>query len=329
MKRNLFAILLCLLIGGTGNLSAQGFLDKVVKGLEKTNKVLDETDKLFGTDENSSQRSSRRSKRVTGFQIVSPHPDLEIQFKRCAASASTVVIDLVMTWYGDDAKIYLGGEGNGKNATMAYDDKGKHYTYRQIPISVGGGSWSIYGYDATLFPTDVPIKVRLEIQNVSESVQEFKRLHIYMRDMNDPITFYNVPITRRNAVSQTVPSSSDGTPTEMSELGEAVDEAFADFELKFVADSAFQLSRIQFDNLGDMPYDDPEAEAVKWTPQNWILHRKTLADLKQQPNLETKQELSKSQCKQTIWIDSSGFLIEYTYTKIDGKWYLTKSFERY
>ena len=60
--------------------SAQ-FLDKVLKGVEKTNKILDETDKMLGNDKEGTS-TQRRSKRVTGFQIVSPHPDLEIQFKR-------------------------------------------------------------------------------------------------------------------------------------------------------------------------------------------------------------------------------------------------------
>ena len=106
-----------------------------------------------------------------------------------------------MTWYGDDAKIYLGGEGRDKNTTIAYDDKGKQYPYKQIPISVAGGSWSIYGFDPTLFPTDVPLKVRLEIQNVSEAVSTFKRIQISIRDMNDPITLYNVPIERANEVT--------------------------------------------------------------------------------------------------------------------------------
>ncbi|MDY3070335.1 MAG: hypothetical protein SOR57_11955 [Parabacteroides sp.] len=222
VKLRTLVMSLCLLIGSVGNISAQGFLDKVLKGLEKTNEVLDEADKLLGGDDNSNSNSNQRSdrsSRVAGFKIVSPHPDLDIQFKRCAASASTVVIDLVMTWYGDDAQIYLGGEGYKNNTTIAYDDNGKQYSYRQIPISVGGKDWDIYGFNSTLFPTDVPIKVRLEIQDVSESVQEFKRLQIYMRDVNDPITFYNVPITRRSEVSQIVaPVESDGEPTEMTEL---------------------------------------------------------------------------------------------------------------
>lgn len=215
MKLKLLLLAFALLAGSAEHVSAQKFLDKVLKGMEKTNKVLDEADKMLGGDNNNPNRSSNqssRSKRVTGFKIVSPHPDLDIQFKRCAASASTVVIDLVMTWYGDDAKIYLGGSYNDKNTTTAYDDNGKQYSYDNIPLSVGGGNWSIYN-EARLFPTDVPIKVRLEIHNVPESVQILKRLHICMRDVNDPITFYNIPIERADEMTSI--NNNQATPDEV------------------------------------------------------------------------------------------------------------------
>lgn len=228
VKLKTLVMILGFLVGSSGSSYAQGFLDKVLKGLEKTNEVLDQTDKLLGGDdnENASSQSSSRSKRVTGFKIVSPHPDLEIQFKRCAASASTVIIDLVMTWYGDDANITLGGEVSQKNTTIAYDDNGKQYSFRQIPISVGGGRWDSYGNFSTLFPTDVPIKVRLEIHDVSESVLEFKRLQISMKGVNDPITLYNVPITRNDVSQNIIPVESDGEPANLQPLDQKVNEEF-------------------------------------------------------------------------------------------------------
>ena len=329
VKLRTLVMSLCLLIGSVGNISAQGFLDKVLKGLEKTNEVLDEADKLLGGDDNNSNSNQRsdRSSRVTGFKIVSPHPDLDIQFKRCAASASTVVIDLVMTWYGDDANIVLGGEVSQKNTTIAYDDNGKQYSFRQIPISVAGGQWDCYGNFSTLFPTDVPIKVRLEIHDVSESVLEFKRLQISMKGVNDPITFYNVLITRSNEISQNeAPVESDGEPTGLSPLSENEDEAFTAFEEKFVADSAFQISRVIFNDLGVYA---SEEDGIDITKENYSLHRTTFADIAVDKRYETKQQLDDNQCIQTIWIDGSSFLLEYTYTKINGKWYLTKVFERY
>ena len=251
VKLKTLVMILGFLVGSSGSSYAQGFLDKVLKGLEKTNEVLEQTDKLLGGDDNNtSNQNASRSKRVTGFKIVSPHPDLQIQFKRCAASASTVIIDLVMTWYGDDTQIRLGGQGSNKNITMAYDDHGKQYDCYSLGVSIAGSN---YGYSmgvTELFPMDVPMKVRLQIENVSESVLEFKRILIKAGSQNDPITLYNVPITRNDVSQNIIPVESDGEPTGLSPLGKEEDEDFNAFEEKFVADSAFQISRVIFNDLG-------------------------------------------------------------------------------
>lgn len=152
--KNLFLLLAFLLVLPV-NISAQSFLDKVLKGVEKTNKILDETDKMLGSD-GSSQSSSRRRK-VSGFQIISPHPDIEIQFKRCVISGSTAILDLVITNYGKDANIQLGGSSN-----KVFDDLGiniqkprsvlprvecivgkKHY-FQQTFLSNSGCRYTIY-----------------------------------------------------------------------------------------------------------------------------------------------------------------------------------------
>lgn len=205
--KNLFIIFTLFLLL-PGNASAQKFLDKVLKGVEKTNKILDETDKMLGNDKEDTS-TQRRSKRVTGFQIVSPHPDLEIQFKRCAASSSTVVIDFVMINNGEDETLHLGGSGGDKNETLAYDDNGKLYDSHHFVTSIGSGNFDSWGVSA-LFPTEVPIKIRIQISDVSRTAESFKRIHINLRGVNDPIIFYNVPITRSNTTVQTAPSEEEG-----------------------------------------------------------------------------------------------------------------------
>lgn len=327
VKLKTLVMILGFLVGSSGSSYAQGFLDKVLKGLEKTNEVLEQTDKLLGDDDNNtSNQNASRSKRVTGFKIVSPHPDLQIQFKRCAASASTVIIDLVMTWYGDDTQIRLGGQGSNKNITMAYDDHGKQYDCYSLGVSIAGSN---YGYSmgvTELFPMDVPMKVRLQIENVSESVLEFKRILIKAGSQNDPITLYNVPITRNDVSQNIIPVESDGEPTGLSPLGKEEDEDFNAFEEKFVADSAFQISRVIFNDLGIRA---TEEDGEKITQENYSLQRNTFASVVGDDRYETKQQLTDNQCIQTIWIDGSSFLLEYTYTKINGKWFLTKIYERY
>ena len=105
-------------------------------------------------------------------------------------------------------------------------------------------------------------------------------------------------------------------------------EDFRTFEKKFVSDAEFQMSRIVFDNLGYMLSDDPESEGTKYSPENWTLFKKTFDDVRKMGQFKTEMKLTADKCVQRIWIEDSSFLLEYTYTRIKGKWYLTKVFER-
>lgn len=186
--------------------SAQ-ILDKVLKGVEKTNKILDEADKMFGND-NSSPSSSRR-KQASGFQIVSPHPDIEIQFKRCIISGSTVILDMIITNYGKDATIQLGGS----SYTQVYDDMGNQYDKTSVSIADG----EMRDWQSALFPTEVPLKFRMQISDVNPEASMFKRinLNIYSKTIkfDEVIILYNVPITRRNNAAQIAPSDEEGALT--------------------------------------------------------------------------------------------------------------------
>lgn len=322
--KNLFLLLAFLLVLPV-NISAQSFLDKVLKGVEKTNKILDETDKMLGSD-GSSQSSSRRRK-VSGFQIISPHPDIEIQFKRCVISGSTAILDLVITNYGKDANIQLGGSSN-----KVFDDLGNQYPETQVSIAESG----MYSWKEALFPTDVPLKFRLQIYDISSQATMFKRinLNIYSRSISfgDPIFLYNVPITRKDnsvkIVSEEQEITSQETfPAQTSsgslESRKEVNEDFAAFEEKFVANPRFQMLRIKFDNLG---YN---GEGEKWTQENWSIFKAKPSSLQESGEYKYEQKLSADQCVQRIWIPDSEFTLEYTYSKINGKWYLVKAFERF
>ena len=105
-------------------------------------------------------------------------------------------------------------------------------------------------------------------------------------------------------------------------------EDFRALEKKFVSDAEFQMSRIVFDNLGYMLTDDPESEGTKYSPENWTLFKKTFDDVRKMGQFKTEMKLTADKCVQRIWIENSSFLLEYTYTRINGKWYLTKVFER-
>lgn len=192
MKTKYFFILFISLFSLPSITFAQSFLDKVLKGVEKTNKILDQTDKILGTgDKNSSSTKSRNTSRS---QIVSPHPDIEIQWKRCVLSGTTAIIDMIVTNYGKDTEIQLGGSSQ----TQAFDDAGNVYPQIEVSIADGPlGSWK-----TSLFPTEIPLKFRLQIMDIAPQASVFKRIniHIYSKNLNiqEPIILYNIPIIRRD-----------------------------------------------------------------------------------------------------------------------------------
>lgn len=116
---------------------------------------------------------------------------------------------------------------------------------------------------------------------------------------------------------------------QVSSLQQTSNEDFYAFEKKFVSDAKFQMSRIIFDDLGYLPDDDPESEGTKYSPENWSLSKNTFEDVRKMGQYKTDMKLTSNKCVQTIWIEDSSFFLKYTYTKIKGKWYLTKVIESY
>lgn len=312
--KNLF-LLLAFLLALPISISAQSFLDKVLKGVEKTNKILDETDKMLGTGDGASS-SGRKAGRIKGFQIVSPHPDLNVQITRCKGTGTTVLIDFLLTFEGDDKQI------NFNNNTIAFDDLGNQYRASDI----WGGNENVNRYASTLLPSDVPIKCRMQIDNVKSNATLFKRINIYA-GLDNPIMIYNLPITWKDNTATLPPSEPEVAPAQTSsgslESGKEVNEDFAAFEEKFVANPRFQMLRIKFDNLG---YN---GEGEKWTQENWSIFKNKPSSLQESGEYKYEQKLSADQCVQRIWIPDSEFTLEYTYSKINGKWYLVKAFERF
>lgn len=314
--KNLF-LLLILAISLPDTASAQKFLDKVLKGVEKTNKILDETDKILGND-NSSTSSSRR-KQASGFQIVSPHPDIDVQVTRSIAAGKTVIIDFILTNHAQDTYIDLGDRNS-----IAYDDLGN-----QFPSFGAAAGTDPDWKKKMLYPTDVPVKGRMWIENVKEEATVFKRINLvaYCPDLGmtyqNPIMFYNLPITRKDNSATLPPSESETSANQTSTGTLEIDEDFDTFEEKFVATSRFQMLRIKFENLG---YN---GEGEKWTQENWSIFKNKPSSMQSSGEYKYEQKLSADQCIQRIWIPDSEFTLEYTYSKINGKWYLVKAFERF
>lgn len=307
-------IIFTLLLALPNTVSAQKFLDKVLKGVEKTNKILDETDKILGTGDNTSSSGNKNS-RTKGFQIVSPHPDLTVQITRCKGTGNTVIIDFLLTFEGEDGKIRFND-----SSSKAFDDLGNEYQ----PDNLIGGNGD--RYSSTFLPADVAVKCHMRIEGVKSQATMFKRVNIYAGLTND-IMIYNLPITWKDNSATLPPSEPETVSTsdakETLESTKEIDEDFDVFEDKFIGNSRFQTARIKFDNLG---YN---ADGEKWTRENWNILKNKPSSMENSKQYKYDQTLSDKQCVQKIWIPDSDFLLEYTYSKMNGKWYLIKVIERF
>ncbi len=239
-------------------------------------------------------------------RVISPHSKLKVELKRCVASSTTVFIELMVTnMTAEDARLNFG-----TYSSRAFDTSGKQY---RMSVDVAGDG-TVMG----LFPVNVPVKVTYKITGVSEEVTKFTRVNLAVSKIQDPIKIMDLMIERPDNDVAQIPSA----PVDEN-------EDFKVFIKKFVTDPTFQLSRIVFNDLGLKATDDPEAPAVKLSPDNWTFHKATLEDVRKAGQYKTNRALGQDKCVETIWLDNSSFLLEYTYTRINGKWYLTRSFERF
>ena len=230
---------LSMLLGAlpVGEMEAQGFLDKVVKGLEKTNQALESADRLFGGQ--NTQRSRRKA--VKGFRIESPHPDLEISCERCIASSTTVLMDFYVVNYGADATLDFMPYNN-----VAIDDAGTQYA---MQVRVADGEWVSATSAAGLFPTEVPIKLSVQIKDVPEEVQMFRRLHLNINCPrlnlrgSDPIKVYNLPILRRPPMAMTMPMPHPVHPL-VDPLAQLSGMSYSPVLISYIPDDGNDLSRM-------------------------------------------------------------------------------------
>ena len=134
--------------------------------------------------------------------------DIDIKVKRCVVSGAQGYIDLVFTnhtgAFVKDVMVQSSETCLDKNnETIVYDDEGNVYKYTYkggiYNIIFGGESGQ---YNMVNLPEDVPVKMRIELENVSEYATEFTMLNIAFRNISShyygvgSVTFRNIPITR-------------------------------------------------------------------------------------------------------------------------------------
>lgn len=115
-------------------------------------------------------------------------------------TGTTAVIDMTITNYGRDTEIaFLGGN----NGSEVFDDEGNLYNQNSVLVGMTGGSMTSYRTDKTSLPTDIPLKLRIQIENAVESIQVFKRINLrgycnsFGFDYEKPIIIHNIPITQQ------------------------------------------------------------------------------------------------------------------------------------
>ena len=102
------------------------------------------------------------------------------------------------------------------------------------------------------------------------------------------------------------------------------EEDFELFYLRFHNDADFQLSRIDFPIEGGLI----EAHGEKnWTPENWPIMRVPVWDIND-PAYKVDYQQTDTEFFQKIWIENSGFISEYRFELIRGKWMLVYALEQ-
>lgn len=134
--------------------------------------------------------------------------DIDIKVKRCVVSGTQGYIDLVFTNHTGafikDIKVQSSETClDRNNETVVYDDEGNVYKYAYqggIRKIIFGGDDSQFNF--TNLPEDVPVKMRIELEDISEYATEFTMLNIAFRNISShyygvgSVTFRNIPITR-------------------------------------------------------------------------------------------------------------------------------------
>ena len=136
------------------------------------------------------------------LKIVTNHPDFKIKIERCAANGKTVVIDMLFSNQGTDdvdgVSVITNFEGY---QCEAYDNEGNVYS-RSISAYVKGFSDQYGNAKSFSLIPDVPMKVRITIDDFSETTEKIARLRLRV-DSNKwkigrgkLVEIRNIPISR-------------------------------------------------------------------------------------------------------------------------------------
>lgn len=113
-------------------------------------------------------------------RVSSPHPKLEVKLKRAVEASGTLVIDLLLTNYDNDAEIWLCGSNGGYGAAIANDDEGNQYSYESKlgKIMLGYPSNLKDGNIFLSLLKETPVKYVIQIEGVDRNAAKMIKIRI-------------------------------------------------------------------------------------------------------------------------------------------------------
>lgn len=139
------------------------------------------------------------------IKVISPHKDLKVNVLRCQVQGEYCVIDMLFeNVCPSDVKAQAASD---LNLNKAYDDMGNVYGTsfdNHIFLYVGDMQNNLPGFGKAFdLPSEVPVKVRAMLQNISEIATSIKRLELTVDFNYSPwnigrqhIKISNIPISR-------------------------------------------------------------------------------------------------------------------------------------
>lgn len=126
-------------------------------------------------------------------RVESPHPDLEVKITRCAYATGTVVIDMLITNFGAEERICFN-----QNQISAYDDEGNLYNINNSKIILGVTNMGLSTRPEVVFPQDIPLRFRVQLDKISANASKFSLLKFGMESRGAMALKYDKPTQIRN-----------------------------------------------------------------------------------------------------------------------------------
>lgn len=259
------SLLLCCFLFSTTS-QAQSFLNKTLKVLDAVNEISKANNTSKKQNNDTQDNTQINTTTQNGIRITVPFQGLMFKIKSCTASESTITLDLSIKNQEKNQRFMFGGTDQ-RVATVAVDDLDNSYDSEKIKISINDQYAEVCKSD--LFPTNVPVKMRIFINEVDPTARMITMLTLRIEGFNAPVTFYNIPIERPAAivsVSGIANSASQTTKQDDTEETSKLKKVIGKWRLvslkKNGKEIPFKPSELHFQDTEDDPYLKDMTETI-------------------------------------------------------------------